>query len=461
MATNPFYNIDLSGPAPRAAGDMRSYGFGPERQFIPSTTQNMTPLSFSQAPGAIAGVPGSGSDADIWELLAGALGTFGVMALLDNIFGGGGQQSGGGVLGGLGNLFGGSGSSGGGSTFFQDIFGDWDGDPSTGLLTGGLNELLGTSAETTLGSLWQALGLGGSGAGGIGSAGNIGTFTGEAALGTPGYGSIGSLVGPGVEIPSGGGPAFLGGAESLAGGETVTSTLSSGALADPLGLATTTAGGAALMAIPAAFLALGILEGESREPGGSGAVISGGDGGLVFGDPTAYGIHSGQQAALEQLYSQFQSAFGDPSQYTLGPQETINFSNAVAPQELRIDSGVQGPGGLTSTPIYAGTDPVAAAAATQTYLANPGAHQVSAELLNAFDPVEYQRWASGDTGHAAGGRIEGPGGPKDDEIPVWLSNKEYVMPVSAMRALGGGDADMGADVLDEFVQMLTGQRPPR
>jgi hypothetical protein len=42
-------------------------------------------------------------------------------------------------------------------------------------------------------------------------------------------------------------------------------------------------------------------------------------------------------------------------------------------------------------------------------------------------------------GHAAGGMIEGPGGPKADIIPAMLSAGEFVMSADAVKALGGAN----------------------
>lgn len=50
------------------------------------------------------------------------------------------------------------------------------------------------------------------------------------------------------------------------------------------------------------------------------------------------------------------------------------------------------------------------------------------------------RTASAD-GRAAGGYISGPGGPTDDVIPAWLSNGEYVVRASAVRAVGIAELD--------------------
>jgi hypothetical protein len=37
---------------------------------------------------------------------------------------------------------------------------------------------------------------------------------------------------------------------------------------------------------------------------------------------------------------------------------------------------------------------------------------------------------------AAGGEIDGPGGPEDDKIPAWLSDGEYVLNADAVRHFG-------------------------
>ena len=44
-------------------------------------------------------------------------------------------------------------------------------------------------------------------------------------------------------------------------------------------------------------------------------------------------------------------------------------------------------------------------------------------------------------GHAAGGMIEGPGGPKADIIPAMLSAGEFVMSADAVKALGGANLE--------------------
>ena len=60
---------------------------------------------------------------------------------------------------------------------------------------------------------------------------------------------------------------------------------------------------------------------------------------------------------------------------------------------------------------------------------------------------------------AEGNRVTGPGGATDDMVParvdgggdVLLSPDEYVLPVKAVKAVGGGDVNKGASKLDEMV----------
>lgn len=51
---------------------------------------------------------------------------------------------------------------------------------------------------------------------------------------------------------------------------------------------------------------------------------------------------------------------------------------------------------------------------------------------------------------AGGGRMRGPGGPREDRIYAKLSNGEYVVDAATVSKLGGGDNDRGADMLDRF-----------
>jgi len=52
-----------------------------------------------------------------------------------------------------------------------------------------------------------------------------------------------------------------------------------------------------------------------------------------------------------------------------------------------------------------------------------------------------------------GGKITGPGGPKDDLIPVMASNGEYMLSKAAVDAAGDGSHAMGIATLDKFNQM--------
>ena len=49
-----------------------------------------------------------------------------------------------------------------------------------------------------------------------------------------------------------------------------------------------------------------------------------------------------------------------------------------------------------------------------------------------------------------GGEIEGPGGPKEDLVPIWASDKEYVVSADAVTRLGNGDHEKGIATLDRI-----------
>lgn len=54
--------------------------------------------------------------------------------------------------------------------------------------------------------------------------------------------------------------------------------------------------------------------------------------------------------------------------------------------------------------------------------------------LDAQDVADAEGVARED--HTDGGEVDGPGGPKDDMIPAWLSDGEFVMPVGAVQFFG-------------------------
>jgi len=52
-----------------------------------------------------------------------------------------------------------------------------------------------------------------------------------------------------------------------------------------------------------------------------------------------------------------------------------------------------------------------------------------------------------------GGAMNGPGGPKDDLIPVMASNGEYMLSKAAVDAAGNGSHAMGVANLNKFNDM--------
>ena len=52
-----------------------------------------------------------------------------------------------------------------------------------------------------------------------------------------------------------------------------------------------------------------------------------------------------------------------------------------------------------------------------------------------------------------GGKITGPGGPKEDKIPVMASNGEYMLSKAAVDQAGGGNHAKGIAALEEFNEL--------
>jgi len=49
-----------------------------------------------------------------------------------------------------------------------------------------------------------------------------------------------------------------------------------------------------------------------------------------------------------------------------------------------------------------------------------------------------------------GGEVDGPGGPKEDLVPIWASDREYVVSEKGVRNMGGGDFEKGIAALDKI-----------
>ena len=52
--------------------------------------------------------------------------------------------------------------------------------------------------------------------------------------------------------------------------------------------------------------------------------------------------------------------------------------------------------------------------------------------------------------YLGGGEIDGPGGPKEDLVPVWASDDEYVVSADAVKRIGNGDHAAGISTLDRI-----------
>jgi hypothetical protein len=49
-----------------------------------------------------------------------------------------------------------------------------------------------------------------------------------------------------------------------------------------------------------------------------------------------------------------------------------------------------------------------------------------------------------------GGEVDGPGGPKEDVVPIWASDQEYVVSADGVKRLGGGSHRRGIQTLDRI-----------
>lgn len=49
-----------------------------------------------------------------------------------------------------------------------------------------------------------------------------------------------------------------------------------------------------------------------------------------------------------------------------------------------------------------------------------------------------------------GGEVDGPGGPKEDLVPIWASDSEYVVSEKGVRNMGDGDFEKGIAALDKI-----------
>jgi len=49
-----------------------------------------------------------------------------------------------------------------------------------------------------------------------------------------------------------------------------------------------------------------------------------------------------------------------------------------------------------------------------------------------------------------GGEVDGPGGPKEDLVPIWASDQEYVVSANGVKRLGEGDHSQGIAALNKI-----------
>tara|TARA_R100000995_G_scaffold32177_3_gene14448 strand:- start:1129 stop:2091 length:963 start_codon:yes stop_codon:yes gene_type:complete len=134
------------------------------------------------------------------------------------------------------------------------------------------------------------------------------------------------------------------------------------------------------------------------------------------------------------------------------------FANIYATNPELFETGV---GSLTKVLATLMTDPPKQAGSmvrTQTLPGN-SARRRSAQMN--IQPIGGSKVTFANQGKALqrpmfmphGGQMRGPGGPKDDLIPVMASNGEYMLSKAAVDAAGGGSHAKGLARLDAFNKM--------
>ena len=122
-------------------------------------------------------------------------------------------------------------------------------------------------------------------------------------------------------------------------------------------------------------------------------------------------------------------------------------SSGVAPAALM--NVAQGLGGLLGQMLISPDDTEQIIAAVSP--ANQPTSQISQQDIGA----EEEPIGMDDGGSVLnrkmflhGGEINGPGGEKEDLVPIWASPNEYVVSAKGVRRMGGGDLQQGIATLD-------------
>lgn len=125
-----------------------------------------------------------------------------------------------------------------------------------------------------------------------------------------------------------------------------------------------------------------------------------------------------------------------PGDYSMGRP---GFGNALG-GATRAASAMSWGGGLGDRPVIQGVPAPDLAPARPMQQPMPAMPMQQPAPLPGFMPGQHtpsggMSW-SRPAAFAEGGEVDGPGGPKDDEIPAMLSDGEYIMPAEAVKFFG-------------------------
>lgn len=163
------------------------------------------------------------------------------------------------------------------------------------------------------------------------------------------------------------------------------------------------------------------MYGRRAQAGGGGGGGSNWAGGTGFGTGTQYG---------EQDMGQF-LADGGP----------------VVRRDFEPKVGTKGPvrggggGGMSREAVLAELDRARA---------TPPAAAASAPMIDPTNPRAVNAMRERAAGLKSGGPVRGPGGPKDDVIPIMGSNGEHMIDAETVTAIGEGDNAAGQAILNEL-----------
>jgi hypothetical protein len=147
------------------------------------------------------------------------------------------------------------------------------------------------------------------------------------------------------------------------------------------------------------------------------------------------------------------TGFGTGTQY--GEQDIGQYladGGPVVRRDFEPKVGTRGPvrggggGGMSREAVLAELDRARGTPA----LPAPAASAPAAPMIDPTNPRAVNARREAAAGLKKGGPVRGPGGPKDDVIPVMASNGEHMIDAETVTAIGEGDNGKGQAILNEL-----------